>query len=92
METFVFSHALFFQWVVTLTELAMGLALIFGLFTSLAAPGSIFMNINFALAGAGRAFGLDYCVVPFLGELVKGALPKRWAAFGQRAASAGGTR
>ncbi|MGE5586098.1 MAG: FAD-dependent oxidoreductase [Bacillota bacterium] len=107
METFVFPHALFFQWVVTLTELALGLALIFGLFTSLAALGSIFMNINFALAGAGgniwfvmvsiamlggagRAFGLDYYVMPFLGEIVKGALPKRSVAPGERIASSGG--
>lgn len=109
METFVFPHALFFQWVVTLTELALGLALIFGLFTGLAALGSIFMNINFALAGAGgniwfvmvsiamlggagRAFGLDYYVMPFLGEVVKGALPKGWLALGSRSASAGGAR
>lgn len=109
METFVFPHALFFQWVVTLTELALGLALIFGLFTTLAALGSIFMNVNFALsgaggdiwfvmvsiamlAGAGRAFGLDYYVMPFLGEVVKGALPKSWVSHGRQAASAGGTK
>lgn len=95
METVVFPRALFFQWVVTLTELALGLALVFGLFTVLAALGSIAMNVNFALAGsggniwfvmvsiallggAGRAFGLDYYVMPALWEFVRGALPRRW--------------
>lgn len=107
MDTFVFPHALLFQWAVTLAEIALGLALIFGLFTALAGLGSIFMNVNFALAGAGgniwfvmvsivmlagagRAFGLDYYVMPFLGELVKGALPKRWVALAGRAAPVSG--
>ncbi len=107
MDTFVFPRALLFQWVVTLTEIALGLALIFGLFTTLAALGSIFMNANFALAGAGgdiwfvvvsvamlggagRAFGLDYYVMPLLAETIRATVPKRWSALiGGRAASAG---
>ncbi|MCR4401299.1 MAG: FAD-dependent oxidoreductase [Firmicutes bacterium] len=109
MDTFVFPHALFFQWVVTLTELALGLALIFGLFTSIAALGSIFMNVNFALAGAGgniwfvmvsiamlggagRAFGLDYYVMPILGEVIRGMLPKGRLASGSRTPQAGAAR
>ncbi|HHY46179.1 MAG TPA: FAD-dependent oxidoreductase [Firmicutes bacterium] len=82
MEKVVFPHALFFQIIVTLGELAIGTALILGLFTALAGLGSIFMNVNFMLSGtgnvwflvtsllmlggAGRAFGLDYYVMPFL--------------------------
>ncbi|HHY99098.1 MAG TPA: FAD-dependent oxidoreductase [Firmicutes bacterium] len=82
MEKVVFPHALFFQVMVTLGELAIGIALIFGLFTALAGLGSIFMNLNFMLSGAGniwflissipmlggagRAFGLDHYIMPIL--------------------------
>jgi len=31
-------------------------------------------------------------VMPFLGEVVKGALPKSWVSHGRQAASAGGTK
>jgi len=53
----------------------------------LAALGSIFMNINFIisgsgdmwflvvsiamLAGAGRSFGLDYYVIPYISKVLK---------------------
>ncbi|HHV62589.1 MAG TPA: FAD-dependent oxidoreductase [Firmicutes bacterium] len=86
MEKVVFPHALLFQRMITLGELALGIAFIFGLFTVLAALGSIFMNINFMLSGtgniwflvasipmlggAGRAFGLDYYVIPYLQALL----------------------
>lgn len=85
MDTFVAPHAQLFQTTVVLTEIALGLALIAGLFTLLAAIGSIFMCLNFILSalagveilwyifasialfgGAGRAFGLDYYVMPWL--------------------------
>jgi NADH dehydrogenase len=69
-------------------EVAIGLALLVGLFTVLASIGSLFLCANFIvsamtgseifwhvfagiamLGGAGRAFGLDYYVMPWL---------KRW--------------
>lgn len=87
MENVVFPHALLFQTMITLGELAIGICLILGLFTVLAALGSIFMNINFMisgsgdmwflvvsivmLAGAGRSFGLDYYVIPYISRVVK---------------------
>jgi len=87
MEKVVFPHALLFQVMITLGELAIGTCLILGLFTVLAALGSIFMNINFMisgsgdmwflvvsivmLAGAGRSFGLDYYVIPYISRVVK---------------------
>lgn len=85
METFIEPNPYFFQASVVLLEVAIGLALIAGLFTILASIGSIFLCINFILSamagteilwhiftaismfgGAGRAFGLDYYVVPWL--------------------------
>ena len=82
MEKVVFPHALLFQRLITLGELALGIAFILGLFTSLAALGSIFMNLNFMLSGtgniwflvvsvamlggAGYSFGLDHYLMPFL--------------------------
>lgn len=87
MEKVVFPNALLFQIMITLGELAIGICLILGLFTVLAALGSIFMNINFMisgsgdmwflvvsivmLAGAGRSFGLDYYVIPYLARVFK---------------------
>lgn len=87
MEKVVFPHALLFQTMITLGELAIGICLILGLFTVLAALGSIFMNINFMisgsgdmwflvvsivmLAGAGRSFGLDYYVIPYISRVIK---------------------
>lgn len=77
-----------FQIIIVFTEIALGLALISGLFTFIASAGTIFLAANFILSGmagydilwyvfacfalmggGGRAFGLDYYVMPFL---------KRW--------------
>ncbi len=80
-------NALLFQHLVVITEIALGLAFIAGFFTVLAALVSIGMNINFyltgggdpwflmtsiiMLGGAGRAFGLDYYIMPYLQRLVR---------------------
>ena len=72
---------------ITLGEIALGICFILGLFTVLAALGSIFMNLNFIisgsgdmwflvvsiamLAGAGRSFGLDYYVIPYASKVLK---------------------
>lgn len=85
MDTFIEPNAYLFQASVVLMEVAIGLALIAGLFTVLASLGSIFLCFNFILSamagteilwyifvgiamfgGAGRAFGLDYYVIPWL--------------------------
>ncbi|AAM25616.1 NADH dehydrogenase [Caldanaerobacter subterraneus subsp. tengcongensis MB4] len=85
MDTFVVPHAFLFQVMVVLAEVAIGLALIAGLFTFLASAGSIFLALNFILSamadksilwyifaaialmgGAGRSFGLDYYVIPWI--------------------------
>lgn len=85
MENFIEPNAYLFQVLIVLTEIAIGLALIAGLFTILASLGSIFLCLNFILSamagteilwyifaaiamfgGAGRAFGLDYYVIPWL--------------------------
>jgi NADH:ubiquinone reductase (H+-translocating) len=84
-STFIEPNAYLFQASVVLLEVAIGLALIAGLFTVLASLGSIFLCFNFILSalagteilwhifvgiamfgGAGRAFGLDYYVMPWL--------------------------
>ncbi|HYE82999.1 MAG TPA: FAD-dependent oxidoreductase [Clostridia bacterium] len=84
-RTFIEPNSYLFQVSVVLMEVAIGLALIAGLFTLLASLGSIFLCINFILSamagteilwhiftavamfgGAGRAFGLDYYVIPWL--------------------------
>lgn len=84
-EVFIEPNSYFFQVSVVLLEVAIGLALIAGLFTILASIGSIFLCLNFILSamagteilwyiftavamfgGAGRAFGLDYYVIPKL--------------------------
>ncbi len=84
-KTFIEPNAYLFQVSVVLLELAIGLALIAGLFTVIASLGSIFLCFNFILSamagteilwhifvgiamfgGAGRAFGLDYYVIPWL--------------------------
>ncbi len=81
--------AVLFQTMVVFLEIAMGLALIVGLFTWLAAAASAFMVVNFILSamagwdilwylfgsiallcGAGRAFGLDAIVLPWINKLV----------------------
>ncbi|SFH57752.1 FAD-dependent oxidoreductase [Pisciglobus halotolerans] len=81
--------ALFFQKFMTCVEIAIGLALIVGLFTWLLSAATIALTISFALSGmfywvniwfifvaialmngAGRAFGLDYYVIPWLQKKV----------------------
>lgn len=88
MDTFLAPNHYLFQLGLVFMEIAIGLALIAGLFTVLAAFGSLFLCANFILSamagkeifwhiftgiallgGAGRAFGLDYYVMPWL---------KRW--------------
>lgn len=85
METFIGPNHYIFQVGLVLMEIAIGLALIAGLFTVLASLGSLFLCANFIvsamagaeilwhvfaglalLGGAGRAFGLDYYVIPWL--------------------------
>lgn len=85
MSHVIAPHSYLFQVGLVLTEIAIGLALIAGLFTVLAAFGSLFLAANFILSGlagseifwhifagiamfggAGRAFGLDYYVMPWL--------------------------
>ncbi len=75
----------FFQIVVVLAEVAIGLALIGGLFTFLASAASIVLSVMFIISamtgaeifwyifaaivlmgGAGRGFGLDHWVMPWL--------------------------
>lgn len=51
MEAVVFPNAIIFQYMITLGELALGIALLLGIFTPLAALGSAFMSINFFLSG-----------------------------------------
>ena len=79
--------AIFMQKMVVFIELALGLAILFGLFTWLASAGSAaFLGVFILSAmlgwdkfwalpasiacmnGAGRSLGLDYWVMPFLGE------------------------
>jgi NADH dehydrogenase len=88
IDNFIAPHAVLFQTFIIGTELAIGLALIAGLFTVLAALLSMFLCVNFILSamagaeifwyifgaiallgGAGRAFGLDYFVMPWLKKL-----------------------
>ncbi|AZR72600.1 NADH dehydrogenase [Anoxybacter fermentans] len=92
MKTFVVPHQIFLQKVIVITEIGLGLLLIFGLFTVLAALGTMAMSASFIMAawggpiwdplmlfvgsfallgGAGRAFGLDYYVLPWLFSLSK---------------------
>jgi len=90
MNTFVAPYAHFFQVCIVLGEVAIGLALLAGLFTFLASLGSIFLCFNFILSGmggkeilwyifgaialmggAGRAFGLDYYLMPWIGKTCK---------------------
>ncbi|WP_054199328.1 FAD-dependent oxidoreductase [Clostridium baratii] len=80
--------AVWFQRIVVLTEIAIGLCLIAGLFTFLASAASAFMTVNFIfsamagwdilwftfgsialMSGAGRTFGLDYYVMPWINKL-----------------------
>ncbi len=84
-ETFVSVAPYFFQVLIVLGEVALGLAFIGGLFTFLASGASIVLSIMLIMGamasreiiwymmvalvmmgGAGRAFGLDYWVMPWL--------------------------
>ena len=97
VNNIVVPNAMVFQYMVTITEIVLGVAFILGLFTFIAAAISVVMNINFLLstglydywflmtsiammAGAGRAFGLDYYVYPYLQRqwryLVRNRRPK----------------
>ena len=80
--------AVWFQRIVVITEIGIGLCLIAGLFTFLASGASAFMVRNFVLSamagwdilwfffgsialmgGAGRTFGLDYYVMPWINKI-----------------------
>lgn len=80
--------AVWFQRIVVITEIGIGLCLIAGLFTFLASGVSAFMVCNFVLSamagwdilwfffgsialmgGAGRTFGLDYYVMPWINKI-----------------------
>ena len=80
--------AVWFQRIVVITEIGIGLCLIAGLFTFLASGASAFMVCNFVLSamagwdilwfffgsialmgGAGRTFGLDYYIMPWITRL-----------------------
>lgn len=47
----IMPNAVLFSYIITYGEIAVGIALILGLFTGLAALGGAFMNINYLLAG-----------------------------------------
>ncbi len=88
IDTFVSKAPFLFQAGIVLAEIAIGLALVGGLFTFLAAVVSIGLSLMFIigamagrevlwyiaasivmLGGAGRAFGLDHWVMPWLQRL-----------------------
>jgi len=52
LQHFVLPNAAVFAYLVTFSELLIGLALIFGVLTGIAAFFGVFMNMNFLLAGA----------------------------------------
>jgi NADH dehydrogenase len=85
VETFVSKAPFLFQVAIVLAEVAIGLALVGGLFTAVAAVVSIALSLMFIIGamagrevlwyiaasivmigGAGRAFGLDHWVMPWL--------------------------
>lgn len=51
LNSVVLPHAAAFGWIVSLVEVAVGIALILGLFTGIAAFSGGFMNVNYLLAG-----------------------------------------
>lgn len=84
-DNLVVPNALFFQIMIVITEIGLGLAFISGTFTFLAGLVALGLNVNFLLstgllpetwwmipaaiamlAGAGRAFGVDYYLMPYL--------------------------
>ena len=85
MDSLVSKAPFFFQVLIVLAEVLVGLALVGGLFTAVAAVVSIGLSIMFLLGamagkeilwyiavslimigGAGRGFGLDHWVMPWL--------------------------
>ncbi len=52
LQTFVLPNAVAFSYVVTFGEVLVGLGLIFGILTGIAAFFGVFMNLNFMMAGA----------------------------------------
>ncbi|MDQ2903232.1 MAG: DoxX family membrane protein [Ktedonobacteraceae bacterium] len=52
LQTFILPNAGFLSYVVTFGEVLVGLGLIFGVLTGIAAFFGVFMNLNFLLAGA----------------------------------------
>jgi len=52
LQSFVLPNAVAFSYVVTFGEILVGLGLIFGVLTGIAAFFGLFMNLNFMLAGA----------------------------------------
>ncbi len=88
VDAILVPNAMLFQKLIVFTEVGIGLALIAGLFTFIAAAVAVVMNLNFMLStglndywflmasiaclgGAGRAFGLDHYVIPFLRNWTK---------------------
>lgn len=88
VDNIIVPNAMLFQKLIIATEIGIGLALVAGLFTFIAAAVGVGMNINFILStglndywffiasiacmgGAGRAFGLDHYVIPYLTRLSK---------------------
>ncbi|MDP4152076.1 MAG: NAD(P)/FAD-dependent oxidoreductase [Bacillota bacterium] len=82
------ASTLFFQRMIIIIEILLGLAIIAGAFTFIASGISILLNINFMattglylsvwwfpvalfalMGGAGRAFGLDYYIMPYLNNV-----------------------
>ncbi|RCW41847.1 MULTISPECIES: FAD-dependent oxidoreductase [unclassified Halanaerobium] len=59
-EAIIFKFPLFFQIVVTLSMIGIGISLIFGLFASLGALGSVGFSINFLLAGQYAHWSSEY--------------------------------
>jgi thiosulfate dehydrogenase [quinone] large subunit len=52
IQATLIAHPVFWSYFVTLGEMAVGLGLILGCFTGLAALSGVFMNLNFMLAGS----------------------------------------
>lgn len=84
-EKFILPYPMLFQYLIVITEIGLGLAFFFGVFTIPAAVVALGMNVNFLLstgmypetywlipaqiamfADAGKSFGGDYFVMPYL--------------------------
>ncbi|MGE4282379.1 MAG: FAD-dependent oxidoreductase [Clostridia bacterium] len=87
VENFIYQYPLFFQVTITLIELFIAVSFLTGTLTFVGAILVIFMNINFYLSGtgqlylllahipmlggAGRAFGLDHYIIPYVMRQVR---------------------